>query len=245
MPTTSNVSVYSWNIPNVAAGPQAQVLGSVVRVDAIATTLYLNCVETHDYDDETDPSYCYLFNATMTLGPWAQITPPPGASTGVFDLDFDIPESIIGPPITTTISSNSEEETIETQSSFKWHCQMTATTLAAECNATGFSPQWTYTLPITDAANLSYWNAVPVPITVTAGAEKLASLTSGASTTAAKSTASSRSTVASGASSRSGTGSASPATATATKTGGATKSVEVKLRTVGLLALVVAGVAIC
>ncbi|KAH6656996.1 hypothetical protein BKA67DRAFT_553928 [Truncatella angustata] len=146
--TTSVTKVFLFN-----TDPQTLV-ADVLAADATATTFLLNCPSGTDSND------CGTYNETVVVGPWAKPTPPPEASTGVYDLEIKL----------------------DTEWYFHIHCDMTGTAPGV-CTTTNIggnddgSPTATYTPESTD------WNYMPV--TITAGLEKLASATGSAASASA------------------------------------------------------------
>ncbi|CAM1503624.1 Fc.00g012150.m01.CDS01 [Cosmosporella sp. VM-42] len=136
----------------------AEVLGA----DASATTYLLNCPSGTDSND------CGTYNESITLGPWASRTLPPGAAgTGLFDLSIDMKDT--------------EEEW-----KFSIHCEMSRT-VAQECTTINIggnddgSPTATFSSPEEledqDLATFAY-----MPVTITAGQDLLTAFTTAAAT---------------------------------------------------------------
>ncbi|KAF3017881.1 hypothetical protein E8E14_012906 [Neopestalotiopsis sp. 37M] len=167
--------------------PQSLV-AEVLGADATATTFLLNCPSGTDSND------CGTYDETVIVGPWAKPTPPPDASTGVYDLEVNM----------------------GTEWFFHLHCDMTET-VPIDCTTTNINgnndgtPTATITFATSDYGDYSMaW----APVTITSGLEKLASATgtadSSASGTAATTTGSGSVT------SVSGTSTAASTTASAT-----------------------------
>ncbi|KAH8682290.1 hypothetical protein BX600DRAFT_39582 [Xylariales sp. PMI_506] len=125
----------------------AEVLGA----DATATTFLLNCPSGTDSDD------CGTYDESVTIGAWARATPPPDASTGVYDLRISM----------------------GTEWFYSQHCDMSMT-VPVDCTTTNIGgndddgPTATYTSlsPTDDVLGWAY-----MPVTITAGLELLASAT--------------------------------------------------------------------
>lgn len=134
-------------------GPQTLV-ADVLAADATATTFLLNCPSGTDSND------CGTYNETVVVGPWAKPTPPPAASTGVYDLEINMGSEWF----------------------FHLHCDMSST-VPVDCTTTNLggnddgSPTATFTSIATDDSNLGWAYA---PITITSGLELLASATAAA-----------------------------------------------------------------
>ncbi|CAH0056793.1 unnamed protein product [Clonostachys solani] len=135
----------------------AEVLGA----DATATTYLLNCPSGTDSND------CGMYNASVTVGPWASQTLPSGAKeTGNFDFSMSM-------------------DTFQ----FSLHCEMSKT-VAQKCTTVniGGNNDDTPTLTIS-ASELEQYSFTYVPVTITAGQELLSAAT--ASETTASSSSSS------------------------------------------------------
>ncbi|ETS75219.1 hypothetical protein PFICI_13703 [Pestalotiopsis fici W106-1] len=127
------------------------IVADVLGADATATTFLLNCPPGTDSDE------CGTYNETVVVGPWAKPTPPPDASTGVYDLEVNM----------------------GTEWFFHLHCDMSETVPVA-CTTTNLggnddgTPTATVTFASSDYSDLSFdWT----PVTITAGLEMLASAT--------------------------------------------------------------------
>ncbi|KAF2150428.1 hypothetical protein K461DRAFT_295711 [Myriangium duriaei CBS 260.36] len=196
-------STYTYNLAGLS--PSHTWDASVIAADSTATTLLLNCV-----DDE--PSPCALTSITATFGPWAQVTPPSGASTGALDLIMTLPVRMIPNTSTLTVS---------------YHCDVASTSVLKACTSTyiGGYQQGPSVSSIEQGAVI--YTPAAVAIAITSGQEKL----DGVSATEA----------AQHSSSTSGTGSPlmrSSAATTASNTGVASTN-GVNIGTVGLLGLAV------
>jgi hypothetical protein len=62
----------------------ATLVAEVLAADATATTFLLNCPSGTDGND------CGTYNESVVVGPWAKPTPPPDASTGVYDVEVNM-----------------------------------------------------------------------------------------------------------------------------------------------------------
>lgn len=130
------------------------LVAEVLGVDATATTYLINC------EDGTDSNNCGTYNNSVTLGPWASETLPPGADeTGFFDIYI-------------TVSDPSDPW------EFSMHCEMSRSS-AKECttinnggNDDG-SPTATFTAVSDMGGNILAYQ----PVTITAGLELLAAAT--------------------------------------------------------------------
>ncbi|KAI4597120.1 hypothetical protein KJ359_004631 [Pestalotiopsis sp. 9143b] len=135
------------------------IVAEVLAADATATTFLLNCPPGTDSND------CGTYDETVVVGPWAKPTPPPDASTGVYDL----------------------EVSMGTEWFFHLHCDMSET-LPVACTTTNIggnddgTPTATVTFASSDYDDYAFdWT----PITITSGLEKLAAATGTGSTDAA------------------------------------------------------------
>ncbi|KPM45955.1 hypothetical protein AK830_g654 [Neonectria ditissima] len=134
------------------------LMAAVLGVDTTATTYLLNC--PWDEADFEESSSCGVYNNTVTVGPWASKTLPPGtAETGVFDLSVD--RSRYLPPW-----------------EFSIHCKMSRT-VAQECTTIDLGgnsdviPTATLTSP-DSLKDQDLFRFSHTPITITAGLELLA-----------------------------------------------------------------------
>jgi hypothetical protein len=147
--TTATTSVTK--IFLVGGGDSQTLVADVLGANPTATTFLLNCPPGTDSDD------CGTYNDTVVIGPWAKPTPPPDATTGVYD----------------------ESLTITGEFTFNLHCEMNAT-VPAVCTTTNIggnddgSPTATFSSPQSDDGIVG-WGYYP--ITITSGLEKLASAT--------------------------------------------------------------------
>ncbi|GAM87079.1 hypothetical protein ANO11243_051000 [Dothideomycetidae sp. 11243] len=260
MPAVTSTSIssaaaaptYTYNLFALDADKYA---GSVINANPTATTLYLQCTT------DTPAEECDIVDATVTVGQWAQITPPPSASTGIFDLTINL----LGDNSTTTTTADSSgtwdndsgdddgDDEDDGPASYSVHCQMTSTTIPIVCGITtlGGTDNGTPMTTVTDNSSPLY-SASPVPIIITAGADKLALLvpSSSAATTTSFSSSTSR---ASSSASKTGTATSSSSAGSATSTGGSSNSTlpsnsngaagaagAIGLRTVGVVGLVAA-----
>ena len=129
----------------------AEVLGA----DSTATTYLLNC------PSDVESNLCGLYNNTITLGPWASKTLPPGAAeTGIFDYEANVDFE----------EGGENDEGWE----FSVHCKMSRS-VAQECTMTNnLAEPGSQTEIISDASLLSA--SAPFAykeMTITAGAELL------------------------------------------------------------------------
>ncbi|GAM87070.1 hypothetical protein ANO11243_050910 [Dothideomycetidae sp. 11243] len=227
--SSASTSVTTWGI---SGGNASQaVVGSIVSADATATAVFLTCPGA-----ETDAEiydYCDNYNITMTFGPWAQITPPPSASTGVVDMQdvITFPNSFWN---TSLVDQESSMEMVT--GTWSAHCDVVSTTVITSCT---IKTEVSVSVPNATVTSLSpesqYWGIRPQPVTITAGLEKLSSAAT-ASPTKGSSASSAKSTVSSTGSSTSTSGSAA-VSASAT---GAASVYAVNTGTLGLLGLVAA-----
>lgn len=150
----------------------ATLVAEVLAADATATTFLLNCPSGTDSND------CGTYDESLVVGPWAKPTPPPDASTGVYDVEINM----------------------GTEWFFHLHCDMSQT-VPVDCTTTNIggnddgAPTATFSSIATDDDYLAW---TYLPITITSGLELLASatasagsgsgLSSGATTTTAATT---------------------------------------------------------
>ncbi|GAM87073.1 hypothetical protein ANO11243_050940 [Dothideomycetidae sp. 11243] len=130
--------------------------GSIISANPTATALMLNCATTE--------IWCRIPTLTITIGPWAQASPPASASTGTFDMTK---VETVGP------EDGSPGSTI----TMTTHCDMTSTLTPAVCTTAYFqdpSLHATSSGGLIPSEDLSLYTFAPQPITVTAGLEKLA-----------------------------------------------------------------------
>ncbi|KAI1855613.1 hypothetical protein JX265_006016 [Neoarthrinium moseri] len=130
------------------------LVADVLAADPTATTFLLNCPPGTDSND------CGTYNESVIVGPWAKPTPPPDATTGIYDVDISMPDE---------------------SWSFHIHCDMSLT-VPVQCTTTNLGgnddghPTATFTVASDDMS--MGWGYIPV--TITAGLEKLASATDSA-----------------------------------------------------------------
>ncbi|GAM87081.1 hypothetical protein ANO11243_051020 [Dothideomycetidae sp. 11243] len=156
------MSIFTYNLPGFR-DINKNVAASVISVNPTATALVVNCVE--GVGNQT----CDVSDVTLTFGSWAQITPPPTASTGVFDISVTL---------TTDDNVSAGDKTPKT---FSMHCDIASTTIATRCTTINAGVDAENNgKPTATFSNLdpSVYAGVPVTITVTAGLEKFASATS-------------------------------------------------------------------
>lgn len=161
----SSAIVTSLLVPGDPQPLVAQVLGA----DSTATTYVLNCVPGTDGND------CGTYNETITLGPWASKTLPPGADeTGNFDLYVNLPDEDEG-------------------WTFSIHCQMSRS-IAQGCVTTNIGgnddDQPTATLAQTMLDEYGFHTFSYMPVTITAGQNLLSAAQSGSAQASATNTAS-------------------------------------------------------
>ncbi|KAF2150429.1 hypothetical protein K461DRAFT_280438 [Myriangium duriaei CBS 260.36] len=194
---------------------------SVISANPTATALQLNCAPK-------DGGECNIPTATLTFGPWAQATPPSDASTGVYDLIV-------------TMAAETATGSSAAQATFKAHCSITSTSVPSVCTQTEFDGSASSSVDISTNTETVY-AASQVPITITAGYEKLAAasstVASSSHASASGSSASSTASATSGSSSVSSSGTS--AAATASHTGAASNVYGASMGNVGLLSLVAA-----
>ncbi|GAM83700.1 hypothetical protein ANO11243_016890 [Dothideomycetidae sp. 11243] len=207
--------------PYIEGESDQTLYASVVGANPTATTLVIECFSG---------DYCPYSNATYTYGPWAQITPPPDASTGVFDMRFT---TTYGEPDNTakiyltgtdgkTITGVSLDSYTQT---YSMHCQLTNFTVPTVCTTTDIDA-WSLLSTLKPTATITDPDFVmftPLPITITAGLEKLAATTASASH-----------------GSGSGTGSAASTTAAASHSNAGTRMAGADMGSLGLVGLVMA-----
>ena len=213
--------------------------GSVVSVDATATAIALGSNDAG-------------MNGTVTFGEWAQVTPPPGHNSGVFDGYISVNPDVETLPATDTAIPTAIASYKGAWDTFSIHCAVTDATIATVCTISdiagpGVTPEVTAVTEPVDAPTSDAIYATPVAVIITAGAEKLASFDSAsgvaAITSASGSAPSPHSTSKSGAKttdSASKTSSAltgTSSTAAATAKGGAA-STGVSISAVAVLGLV-------
>lgn len=150
--------------------PNATYHASVISANPSATALFLDCVGDQDN--------CQVLQATATFGDWAQITPAPTVSTGILDLIVTIDAE--GGSGETDTASSVLTSYLETLSA---HCTVTQTTQASVCTYAYLGKESNKPATTTTFASdeASAYPATAIPVTITAGAEKLSS--GGASTT--------------------------------------------------------------
>jgi len=183
-------SVFTYGLIGVDANQT--IVASIIAANTAATTMVIDCPKG------TDPNDCGLYGLSVTVGPWAMATPPPGASTGAFDVYGTFPLDTTG--------TNTGVGTASV------HCDIVSTTVVAACTSKGDGGGDASMVTVT-SPDPSDFGPTPFAITVTAGLDKLTSLTTGA--TAAPTSSSSG---------PSQTGSSSTASKTGTATGTATGS---------------------
>lgn len=120
----------------------ATLVADVLAADATATTFLLNCPSGTDSND------CGTYNESVVVGPWAKPTPPPDASTGVYDMEVNM----------------------GTEWFFHLHCNMNKTA-PVDCTTTniGGNDDGTPTATFTSvASNDDYlaWAYVPVTVSI-------------------------------------------------------------------------------
>ncbi|GAM87068.1 hypothetical protein ANO11243_050890 [Dothideomycetidae sp. 11243] len=217
----------------LAVDTQISHTGSVINADATATSLFIGCSSGFT-------GFC-THNYTLIFGPWAQPTPPPDASTGVYEYLQTIPA---------WTTEGSSTITNGEMSTYNVYCDLTSTTLAAKCTTTDINDvayYGTQSYPqietFTDPLINGIFAPRLVPITITAGYEKLASLTSSgtAPTASSSSLASSTATSIATSSGPSGnTGSVTSSSSSHASTGAASHLYPINVGTLGLFGLVVA-----
>ena len=162
---------------------------SVISANPTATAYLIGC------PPDTDSDACGTFNETVTVGPWAAASPPASASTGVYDMNVQLADDGI---------------------SISIHCAM-AHTVPATCTFNDAVPDMSTTVspvvtsPASDDLSLGW---AYMPVTVTAGQEKLGGSTSaGPSLTAGAASASGPRSTGAAAASAIGTSAASSGSA--------------------------------
>ncbi|RFN52883.1 hypothetical protein FIE12Z_2896 [Fusarium flagelliforme] len=162
--TTSHFST-SLGLPMY--GTQSLV-AEVIGADATATTYVLNC------PPGTDGSDCGTYNNTVTIGPWASKTLPPGAaSTGDLDIFITMP---------------SEDEEYDWR--FSLHCDMSRS-VAKKCTTIniGGNDDDHPTATLTASEDLAELTLVYAPVAITAGLDILNAKRTGVAEASATSTA--------------------------------------------------------
>ncbi|KAM0350713.1 hypothetical protein ACHAPU_003208 [Fusarium lateritium] len=133
--------------------PSMPLVADVLGADATATTYVLNCPPVSKYDSGD----CGVFNMSVTVGPHASKTLPPGAaSTGDFDMFMSMPDD-------------------EHDFKFSLHCDMSRT-IPTECttiNLGGNDDGHPTQVFSGTKDNAMMFPFAYVPITVTAGQELL------------------------------------------------------------------------
>ena len=145
---TETVDLLLFNTEPYPLGP---ALGaSVLYANPTATAYVLNCM------NGTNPAACGTYNQSVTIGPWAQTSA--GAATGVYDAYINL---------------STQSATVSV------HCDMSST-VPATCTmtqnlggsdmpgATATAAVWT-----TPASNYSAFSWGYMPVTITAGQQKL------------------------------------------------------------------------
>lgn len=133
-----------------------QLIGvSVVYANPTATAFAFGCMPGQDDSD------CGVSGEQVTVGPWAQATPPPSASTGSYDVSIEDPDDTF---------------------KFSLHCDMTSKTPAtctvvASYASDSAATSLVITSPAADDAALA-WTYMPV--TITAGQQQLGKASIGA-----------------------------------------------------------------
>ncbi|GAM87071.1 hypothetical protein ANO11243_050920 [Dothideomycetidae sp. 11243] len=213
MSSSASSSITTWNLPGGNASET--VAGSIININPTATTVFLTCPDRDDVDQFI---YCNMYNMTMTIGPWAQMTPPPDASTGLVAY------------VQTATFPNSWWATPYTQmSSIDWitgvyhgHCDVTSATVVTSCTYSANVSVYVPNATITELSPApSTWGIAAQAVTITAGLEKLSSATMSASASVAASGSASGPPVRSTASSAGATSTSASAVATASHTAAA------------------------
>ncbi|KAF2154524.1 hypothetical protein K461DRAFT_303867 [Myriangium duriaei CBS 260.36] len=234
MSTTTTINALNMGGPALDA--------SIIKADATATTLLANCEGSHN-------DYNCVFNATYIVGPWAQATPPPSASTGVFDL------KILNPPFTGSNEPASISTALGENDKIWWtysvHCDMTDYTVPSVCTTTNVGGANRGSTIATISGSSSIEDIIgpftALPLAVTAGYAKLAAATTTGSSGAASTGSASGIAVAPGSGGKSNSTSTGVHSATLTgsggvavSTGGASSIYGINMGTLGLLGLVAA-----
>ncbi|KAF2150424.1 hypothetical protein K461DRAFT_295707 [Myriangium duriaei CBS 260.36] len=146
----SSTSVTTYNL--VGLSPNPRYRASVVDANPTATTLILE--------------YASVITMTITIGEWAQITPAPSAAgSGVWD------------KLETTVLQGTAPYTWTSTTSSSEHCMISGTA-AVLCTFSGNQPaEWSHTIFVSTMFRSEDYTMKPIPITITAGLEKLATLT--------------------------------------------------------------------
>ncbi|RGP81250.1 hypothetical protein FLONG3_632 [Fusarium longipes] len=164
---------FSTSLPLPYYGTQSLV-AEVLGADATATTYLLNCPPGTDGND------CGTYNNSLTVGPWASETIPPGAATtGNLDLFITMP------------SEDKEDDWY-----FSVHCEMSKT-VAQKCTTInrGGNDDGKPTSTITDPDELQGYNVTHQPVVITAGLDLLNAKHTSVPTTSATTTESSEENV--------------------------------------------------
>ncbi|KAF2150356.1 hypothetical protein K461DRAFT_280378 [Myriangium duriaei CBS 260.36] len=219
-----SASIYTY--PLVGIPGDALVSASVINADPTATTIVFKCPDELDMCNGND------LTITATLGPWAQATPPPGASTGIYEANINMGDD---PP-----------------ANIRTICDIASTTKLGACTmaATGITPRGsfyathTYTPTQTFDAATEGFVASLVPVTITAGLEKLKGVTPSGSATSATTTGNSAQSTTTSPSNGQTSG---PAVATQTssasgskQSSAASRDLTINMGSMALLGLVVA-----
>ncbi|GAM83699.1 hypothetical protein ANO11243_016880 [Dothideomycetidae sp. 11243] len=149
--------VVIYNLVDVRIPPQ-RVAGSVIAANAYATTILLNCGDWHGCG----------YNTTLTIGPWAQVTPAPGVP------NIGVQESN---EFSTVTVRNYWGTSTSTSSFTQWgrqRCEVTDYTVPTACTFAFGGPGDPTTYTVIDPTTTGY---VPtqVRVTITAGFDLLPS----------------------------------------------------------------------
>ncbi|KAF2151610.1 hypothetical protein K461DRAFT_313474 [Myriangium duriaei CBS 260.36] len=186
---SNSASVVEWNLPEGSPSISYTYWGPVVTVDPTVTEVVLTC----------SPS-CDAWRPTVTIGPWAQVTPPPTASNGTYDIFLTYPRLVedVDPTNTTnitteTVTASDGRAVMLTQSA---HCDIVSNTVVPYCTERVWGSDEFLDFNISDSPpKSSLWAISLTPVTITAGVDKLTgSSPSTRSITTAISTSSSAST---------------------------------------------------
>jgi len=147
------------------------IYGSFVGAKATATTIAIDMCPVGG-----SPG-CSSSSALITVGPWAMPTPPPEASTGVYDMTVSYPIQA-----TEEIASLAASQSGNKYETFTAHCEITSTSIAtvpiaARCTARDTDENGKRDISTLKTPEILEWRFSMVPITITGGLGKLAAAT--------------------------------------------------------------------
>lgn len=167
--STPTSTVVTYNLLGRYCPEATGLSASLIYMDGPTTALSLNCCPEFVFDE------CNNDIVHVTVGPWAQITPPPNVAFGSFDLQI--------------LSSDPQpSEPQWAQNAYSLHCELASTTVPVICEQqVGPLSEAPATYPASAYNDPSFggFSVVQVPITITAGLEKLPTATALSSSGAA------------------------------------------------------------